>query len=223
MIVNNADTSKGEYTVQDFVVEKGGIKGNLESEFNKRGGIVHRLDKETSGILIVSLNEKSFEMLQQQFKKREVAKEYLALCHGEMAFEGQINAPVGRLPWNRKKFGVVPNGREAFTKFELVRRYKLENQKKREVLSLVRVFPKTGRTHQIRVHFQYIGHPIFSDSLYAGRKTLREDRKYLGRHFLHASKISFVSPTTSKKVDFEASLSLELKKFLEDLSPLWGI
>ena len=123
MIVNNADTSRKVYTVQDFIAENFTIeKVDPESEFTKRGGIVHRLDKETSGALIVALREKAFFQIQQQFKDRNVKKEYIALCHGKLPEEGQINAPIGRLPWNRMRFGVIPSGREAFTEFKLIER-----------------------------------------------------------------------------------------------------
>lgn len=220
MIVNNADTSKGEYTVQDFVMEEFKIKADYESEFYKRGGIVHRLDKETSGILIVALNEDSFSNLQKQFKEREVEKEYVALCHGSISEEGQINVPLGRLPWNRKRFGVIPSGREASTQFKLIKKYFLKDGRKKEILSLIQVFPKTGRTHQIRVHMQYVGYPIFADSLYAGRKAFQNDRKFLSRHFLHASRIIFKSPTTGERVEFEAPIGNELTNFLSLLTTI---
>lgn len=216
MIVNNADTAKDVYTLQDFVKEKFTLSGNIESEFFKRGGIVHRLDKETSGVIIVALNEESFLNLQKQFKERTVKKEYIALCHGKMD-EGHINVPIGRLPWNRKRFGVIPKGRESYTKFRLIKKYLLPKGKSNEELSLVNVFPKTGRTHQIRVHFQYIGHPIFADSLYSGRKTYVIDKKFLTRQFLHASKIKFISPTNGTEVEFEARLPSELEDFLKKL------
>ena len=220
MIVNNADTSRKVVTVQDWVEEnfklqeKGDGSGG-ESEFLKRGGIVHRLDKETSGALIVALNEESFVFLQNQFKERTVKKEYIALCHGKMIDESEISAPIGRLPWNRMRFGVIPQGRAAHTKFKTITHYHLKEGKSFEELSLLRVFPVTGRTHQIRVHLQYAGHPIFADPLYGGRKTYNHDKKYLARHFLHAEKISFISPTSEKNVTYEAPLSPELSALLK--------
>lgn len=217
IIVNNSDTSKKEFTLQDFVVENFKLVGDSSSEFIRRGGIVHRLDKETSGVIIVALNEESFSFLQNQFKERQVKKEYIALCHGKMIEEGEVNVPIGRLPWNRMRFGVIPQGREAYTRFELIRHYSLKEDGKIIPLSLVRVFPKTGRTHQIRVHFQYIGNPIFADSLYGGRKRYLKDKKMLSRHFLHASKITIVIPTTKKSETFEAPLSDELSEFLDSL------
>lgn len=220
MIVNNADTSRDVFTVQDFLEEKfpGIILSEDESEFAKRGGIVHRLDKETSGVIIVALNEAAFLDFQSQFKNRTVAKEYTALCHGKVVEEGEINVPIGRLPWNRMRFGVIPQGREAHTLFKVIEYKTFKNGKNSEILSLVRVYPRTGRTHQIRVHFQYAGFPIFADNLYAGRKNISRDRKFLNRHFLHASKISLLHPVTHKKTEFEAPLSPELVDFLARLT-----
>ena len=217
MIVNKADTARDEYTVQDWIKENSQFSipnSQTDSVFSKRGGIVHRLDKETSGALIVALNEKSFDFLQKQFKDRDVKKEYLALVHGKLVSEGEINVPIGRLPWNRMRFGVIPQGRESYTKFKTISHKKLFDGRNSEELSLVEVYPQTGRTHQIRVHMQYAGHPIYADSLYAGRKTIARDRKHLARHFLHASKISFISPTSEKKVTFVSPLTSELVDFL---------
>lgn len=220
MIVNNADTAKDEYTVQDFIQDNFTIKGvpNSTSEFENRGGIVHRLDKETSGVLIVALNEDCFIAFQSQFKERKVKKEYMALVHGKLVPEGEINVPIGRLPWNRMRFGVIPQGRESHTKFKVKEYRTLREGKKSEILSLVSVYPQTGRTHQIRVHMQYAGHPIFADNLYAGRKNIVRDRKLLDRHFLHASKITLSHPVTGKPLTFEAPLSPELVAFLDTLT-----
>lgn len=223
MIVNNADTARDEYTVQDWILENFKLQTSNEniekdSEFEKRGGIVHRLDKETSGALIVALNSYSFDLIQKEFKDKIVKKEYLALVHGKLVSEGEINVPIGRLPWNRMRFGVIPQGRESYTKFKTLSHKKLIDGRNNEELSLVEVYPQTGRTHQIRVHMQYAGHPIYADRLYAGRKTFARDRKHLNRHFLHASKISFISPTTDKKVTFLAPLTSELVDFLGHLA-----
>lgn len=222
MIVNNADTSKDLFTVQDWVSKTYNLQPKshslTDSEFIRRNGIVHRLDKETSGALIVALNEESFINLQKQFKDKSVKKVYTALVHGKLVNEGEINVPIGRLPWNRMRFGVLPSGRQSFTKFKTLKHLSLKTGKSTEVLSLVEVYPQTGRTHQIRVHMQYAGHPIFADNLYAGRKTILADRKLLARHFLHASKISFLSPTTGSRVTFEAPMPSELVDFLGQLT-----
>jgi len=217
-------------------------------EFSNRAGIVHRLDKETSGIILVAKTKEAFENLQKQFKERQVKKTYIALVHGEVKYPvGEINVPVGRLPWNRKRFGVLAEGREAVTKYKVLRFYEVRSGMLEAGLrsekwdpysdishrflasqfphhtsySLLELYPETGRTHQIRVHLKYFGHPIFADPLYAGRKTARNDRKLLPRIFLHASKISIYHPASpaggpeSKElVSFESPLPEELQDFL---------
>ncbi len=225
--VNRAETTKNELTIQDWAAEKIGIADqeikinkDLEydpaQEFINRGGVVHRLDKETSGILLLAKNPKAFEALQKQFKDREVKKVYQALAHGKVPREGEINVPVGRLPWNRKQFGILPGGRESKTTFKVLHQY--QDQKNKEILSLVELYPQSGRTHQLRVHLKYIGHPIFSDFLYAGRKTARNDRNILPRVFLHAAKITFNHPATGKSMSFESPLPQNLRELLEKLT-----
>ncbi|MEK7186593.1 MAG: RluA family pseudouridine synthase [Patescibacteria group bacterium] len=226
--VNRSDSSR-ENTVQDWAEKKLNIKNKIsknkndekqisnydtEEEFVSRGGVVHRLDKETSGILLIAKNPKSFLNLKNQFKERKVEKTYVALVHGEVKSEtGEINAPVGRLPQNRMRFGVIADGREASTGYEVINHYLFDKEK----LTYLRLKPKTGRTHQIRVHLKYLIHPIFSDPLYAGRKVGRNDRKVLGRLFLHAEKITFLHPTTGEIQTFESKLPEELQKFMDIL------
>jgi 23S rRNA pseudouridine1911/1915/1917 synthase len=217
--VNKADTTRYQMTVQEwaenyfyanhfeFVIEQG--------DFYKRGGIVHRLDKETSGVLLLAKNPFSFLELQKLFKERLVSKTYLALAHGKVTpREGEISLPVGRLPWNRMQFGIVPGGRESLTLYKMIREYRDDNG---EVFSYLELFPKTGRTHQIRVHLKYLGNPIFGDFLYAGRKTARSDRSKIGRFFLHANKLSFVHPKLGKELTFESKLPVELELILNQL------
>lgn len=219
IIVNRSDTTVNEITLQDLIEKSGLIdKNDQDVDFITRSGIVHRLDKETSGVLIVARNSKAFKDLQLQFKERRVGKSYVALAHGEIApKQGEISVPVDRLPWNRKRFGVISGGREAKTEYKVLSILYLASNGKREALSLVELFPKTGRTHQIRVHLKYINHPIFSDPLYGGRKTSREDRKFLPRIFLHAEKISFTDPKSGKILSFESPLPNDLKEFLDSL------
>lgn len=229
MTVNRAETTKGERTVQDFVEEKilrykdtrilsDKKTSNILisqypniSDFQSRAGIVHRLDKETSGALLVAKTQESFNFLQSQFKERLVKKTYLALVHGKVVPEtGEINVPVGRLPWNKKRFGVVAGGREAVTRYYVIKNYTLDANH----YTLLELYPETGRTHQIRVHLKYFGHPIFADPLYAGRKTARNDRKLLSRVFLHAAKILFTHPRTGETVAFKSPLPKELQAVL---------
>ncbi|MEK7558780.1 MAG: RluA family pseudouridine synthase [Patescibacteria group bacterium] len=225
VVVNNAESAKGE-TIQEWAEKKLGITNyesritndqDIEEEFRSRGGVVHRLDKETSGILLIAKNPQSFLKLKNQFKSREVEKEYFALSHGEVKLGvGEISATVGRLPYNRTKFGVIAGGRDALTNYEVINYYKFNDEK----LTYLRLRPKTGRTHQIRVHLKYINHPIFADPLYAGRKVGRNDRKFLNRLFLHASKITFQHPTSLEKLTFESPLPTELSNFLTKLDLL---
>lgn len=229
MTVNRAETTKHEMTVQDWMEGRYSIKykevsikyddpeWKPELEFYSRGGVVHRLDKETSGILVLAKNPQTFAALQKQFKDRTVKKVYQALAHGKVSpGEGEINVPVGRLPWNRNQFGILPGGRESKTLYKVLHEY--TNPKTKETLSLVELYPQSGRTHQIRVHLKYIGHPIFSDFLYAGRKTARNDRKVLPRVFLHAAKITLIHPVTEKEMTFESPLPSNLTDLLTTLN-----
>ncbi len=231
MTVNRSETTHNENTLQDWVEKYLGIKGmksyshkeedfSSEAEFISRSGIVHRIDKETSGILLVAKTVESFNSLQAQFKARTVKKTYCALAHGKVVpKEGEINVPVGRLPWNRRQFGVVAGGRESKTLYKVIAYYRLPD-KGSKIFSFLEVTPVTGRTHQIRVHFQYLGHPLFADFLYAGRKTQREDRKLLSRVFLHALRISFHHPLTNDLLSFEAPLPSELTQILQHLQKI---
>lgn len=192
---------------------------DIVQEFHLRGGIVHRLDKGTSGVLVIAKNAASFGKLKEQFMTRTTEKVYLALAHGKIVpSEGEINAPVGRLPFNRMHFGVIAGGREAVTRYKVIQNYELRMKNHAEILSLVQLFPKTGRTHQIRVHLKYINHPIVADPLYAGRKVGREDRKMLSRLFLHASQLTFNHPTTGERMSVEAPLPGELEKFITNIA-----
>jgi 23S rRNA pseudouridine1911/1915/1917 synthase len=199
--------------VQDFLEEKfkqnsAWLTADKESDFYQRAGFVHRIDKETSGILVVAKNPESFQDLQAQFKERKVNKTYVALVHGHIdAGDGEISVPVGRLPWNRKRFGVLAGGKEATTYYKVIKTFE-------KPFTLLELNPKTGRTHQIRVHLKYFNHPIFGDELYAGRKVSRDDRKILDRFFLHAQKIFLYHPKTGDRVEFESPLPTELANII---------
>lgn len=237
MIVNRADTSKGMVTLQDWIDKKFTDLGsrftvkdegqymvsgyNKLDEFISRSGIVHRLDKETSGIIIVALSVEAFIAVQNQFKDGTVKKTYQALLHGRLTpQEGEINEPIGRLPWNRMRFGVLKEGRPAVTLYKVLEYRELGTGKDAEIYSLVEVYPQTGRTHQIRVHFQHMGYPIVSDALYSGRKRGLSDRKILLRHFLHASRITFKHPVTGIPLEFMAPIPDDLRVFLESLKKI---
>ncbi|MCH7999973.1 MAG: RluA family pseudouridine synthase [Chloroflexi bacterium] len=169
-----------------------------------RPGIVHRLDKDTSGLLVVAKNERARSDLTRQLKAREVRKTYLALVHGiPQPAEGTIEAPIGRHLRNRKKMAVVAGGREAETKYRV-----------REALdgfALLEVKPITGRTHQIRVHLAAIGHSVVGDTVY-GKRSER-----VGRQFLHSWRLAFDLPSSGRQVEFESPLPTDLREALDSL------
>ncbi|MGB6839025.1 MAG: RluA family pseudouridine synthase [Microgenomates group bacterium] len=211
-IVNEAKTTKGQKVIQTWLKKQSfDIAGSREF----RSGIVHRLDKETSGVLVVAKIESAFRNLQAQFKERKIEKEYVALVHGKLEpKKGKIKVPVGRLPWNRQRFGVLPGGRFAETDYQVIEYY----SKDKETYSLLKLFPKTGRTHQIRIHLKYLGYPVVADEFYAGRKTARADRIWCPRLFLHAEQISLEHPASKKRVSYKSDLPEDLKKTLQGLT-----
>ncbi len=216
-ITNSANTTTTQPVVQEWIAK------NFTFPIFKfpecRNGIVHRLDKETYGVLLIAKTREVFEKLQLEFKNREVQKTYIALVHGEMdPTSGKIEISVGRLPWRRDRFGVLPGGRDSVTFYRTLAFYNKEKDK----FSLVELSPKTGRTHQIRIHMKFLTHPIVSDDFYAGRKTSRRDRKWCPRLFLHAASISFIHPVNSTKVNFEAKLPTDLNSSLELLEKIDG-
>lgn len=219
-ITNDASTTKDQPVLQGYVRQHLGISkdDSQKDTFRSRDGIVHRLDKETSGCIVVAKNEESFKNLQKQFKERIVKKKYIALTHGIVEpEEGSVEAPVGRLPWRRDRFGVLPGGRSSHTDYETNGTYVDENGSRYSLLSL---FPKTGRTHQIRIHMKHIGHPLVADDFYAGRKTARDDRQWCPRLFLHASEITFNHPTNGKSITYKADLHADLDKVLQSLKKI---
>lgn len=184
-----------------------------EQYFYERSGLVHRLDRETSGVMVMAKTVAAFVSLLKQFKEHSVAKEYLALTHGYWeANEGEISLPIGRRRDDRKKFGVREDGRESVTGYEVITEYaNWEFPKELKVddrgyvgFSLVKFRPKTGRTHQIRVHAKQMGHPVVGDFDYAGRKRNREDRKWCSRVMLQAESIEFEHPRNGKRISFES-------------------
>ncbi len=211
----------------------------LQKDFDitvERGGIVHRLDKDTSGLLLVAKTPEILEKLQAQFKERTVQKQYICLVHGWMMEGGVIEGNIGRNPGDREKFIVMEEGREARTGYLPLQRYTVPEQKMEELyeefnkiqrrklerseygkLTLVECKPETGRTHQIRVHLKHIGFPIVGDQKYGGRKTTRLDHRWVKRQFLHAAKLEFTHPVTGKKVTLESPLPEDLQAVLKIL------
>ncbi len=174
----------------------------------ERKGIVHRLDKETSGLLIVAKQDRSYLELVQAFKERRIDKGYLALLVGEIPHQaGEIEAPLGkRMKSKGFKIGVnLISGKEAVTEFKVKERLK--------GFTLVEVKLKTGRTHQIRAHFSFLGYPLAGDREYGGQKA--GQKIGLKRQFLHAHRLSFVHPISNQKLDFKSELPQDLKSALE--------
>ncbi len=229
MVVNRADTTEVGETLQDWVESRGqglGDRGQGTEEEKKtfvdRSGIAHRLDKETSGVMLIGKTPESLAELMRQFKARETHKEYIALTHGMIEpKENTINLPIGRNQFNRHKFQIDVFGKNAITRYLVEKQYEgIEGYQ--DGFSLVRCFPKTGRTHQIRVHMAQIGNPLVGDEVYGGRKRVERDRLWCLRHFLHAAKITFTHPATFASVTLEAALPEDLVAALEWLEQHHG-
>lgn len=191
-----------------------------------RSGIVHRLDKDTSGLIIVAKNDAARQHLQQQFKRREVKKVYLALVEGQLEpARGLIEAPIGRDPRRRKRMAVVKvegGGREARTEYRVMEYFDLQVGGMSRLYTLVEAQPVTGRTHQVRVHFAFIGHPLVGDPVYGFRKQRLAGYGLppLGRQFLHAQSLGLHLPHSNQYVEFRAELPADLRDVLERLRVL---
>jgi 23S rRNA pseudouridine1911/1915/1917 synthase len=188
-----------------------GINGFL------RPGIVHRLDKDTSGVMVVAMNDHAYQHLTKQFKNRTIEKTYLAIAYGKFyQEEGVIDSAIGRHPSQRKRMSTrTKRGREAITRWKVAERL--------DGFTLLEISPQTGRTHQIRVHLSSMGHPLLGDPLY-GRKgrpgtihdpMLKGGLKRMDRQALHAYRLRFVHPETGKKVEFIAPLPSDMREILE--------
>lgn len=179
---------------------------NINGE--ERPGIVHRIDKDTSGLLIVAKNNKTHNILSEYFKNHDnIKREYIALVVGEFPHESAtIDAPIGRDPKDRKKMTVIKdNSKEAITHIKVLKRYK--------GYTLLSCILETGRTHQIRVHLNYIGYPVYNDPVYNTKKATEFGQ------FLHSAKMDFIHPITKEKMHFEAPLPDYFKKFIDSLEP----
>ena len=167
-----------------------------------RPGIVHRLDKDTSGVLVIAKDPETLTALGNQFRRREVEKQYIAFVWGRLhTRRGTISEPIGRNPAHRTRMAVRRGGREAVTSFEVIACL--------GEITMVRLFPRTGRTHQLRVHLAAIGHPIVGDAVYGGARG-RKDEVLIERQALHAEQIAFRHPATGERMRFVAPLPPDL-------------
>lgn len=183
------------YQIKDL----SGINGEI------RPGIVHRIDKDTSGLLMVAKNDVAHRNLVEQLMAKTVTRKYTALVHGHIPHEfGTIDAPIGRNPKDRQAMDVVDNGKEAITHFNVIENF---NQ-----YTLVECQLETGRTHQIRVHMKYIGYPLVGDPKYGPKKTME-----IGGQALHAGLIGFTHPRTGEYIERTAPLPEEFEKLIEDI------
>ena len=176
-----------------------GINGEI------RAGIVHRIDKDTSGLLVACKNDLAHKNLSQQFHDKKVTRKYYAICSGVIPHNvGKINAPIGRNPANRQQMTVVEGGKEAVTHFHVLERFKSH--------TLVELVLETGRTHQIRVHMKYIGYPLAGDPIYGHKSEIDKHGQ-----FLHAKTLGFYHPRTNKFMEFESPLPSYFEAYLQKL------
>jgi 23S rRNA pseudouridine1911/1915/1917 synthase len=183
----------------------------LSTSGDERPGIVHRLDRDTSGLILVAKSNKARRALQRQFKERQVSKAYLALLDGHLQPAwGRIEAPVGRHPQHRQRMTVLAGGREAITEYHVLEQFAHQVGPAAGDYTLVEAQPLTGRTHQIRVHFASIHHPVVGDEVYGRRR----QRLPLSRQFLHARRLGFRHPLTGERLSLEAPLPAELSAVL---------
>lgn len=216
LVVNRAESVR-DRTLQDWIEFNTQIPKYLNKQINKyqdfykRSGVVHRLDKDTSGVMVIAKNPASFKNLQNQFKQRIVKKNYIALVHGKVEPRvGNIRMPLARKIKDRKKFTVRLGGKKSETNYKVKEYYKKDDQN----YALLELQPKTGRTHQLRVHLKHIGHPIVGDPIYLGKKRLKEDREWCSRLFLHAKVLSFKHPMLKKKLKYRVEIPNNLQNLL---------
>ncbi|NUQ57206.1 MAG: RluA family pseudouridine synthase [Candidatus Paceibacter sp.] len=204
----NLKNEKEDVFLTDWLVEKFPEIKRVGDKPELRPGIVHRLDKDTSGVLVVAKNQKAFEYLKSLFQKKEIVKKYVALVEGNLKKDkGIIDLPIGRSKsdFRKKLASEEARGelREAITEYKVLEKF--------PDYTLVEAYPKTGRTHQIRVHFKAIGHPVACDSLYGGRKSKCPEG--LNRHFLHANFLELNLPSGAR-IKLEADLPPDLENAL---------
>jgi 23S rRNA pseudouridine1911/1915/1917 synthase len=218
MVVHPASSYRGKTLVHALLARypELGDMVELDRPDGVRPGIVHRLDRDTSGLMVVARSAEARETLQRQFRERRVEKAYLALVYGRLnPPRGVIEAPIGRDLRHRQRMAVVPEGRPSVTRYR-TRQFLFNPHGAREPYTLAEAWPKTGRTHQIRVHLAHIGHPVVGDHLYGGRKRGRGIA--CPRQFLHAYRLGFYRPSDGEWMTFESALPVDLEQVLDPLA-----
>lgn len=190
-----------------FYFEELSKEGGVE-----RPGIIHRLDKETSGLILVAKTDHAHQELSRQFKARKIFKTYLAVISGKIKKNsGKIILPIGRDRLERKKISArTIKPREAITEFKVLKRFSMA--------TFIEVRPQTGRTHQIRVHMAYLNHPILGDKMYGGRRSLSIDEIRINRHMLHADRLGFIHPSKKEYMELSSPIPKDMAELLDILS-----
>lgn len=217
MVTNNAESVKEE-TVQGWFSHKLQSTNDNDTEFLNKGGVVHRLDKDTSGLLVLAKTPDAYTALKQQFLERTTVKKYESLVHGDFKeMSGEISTPIERHPQDRKRFYVGTDlSRTAITEWKVINKYE-KRDINIEVFTQLELTPHTGRTHQLRVHMQYLHHPIVSDPIYGYKKSWEEDLTWCPRLFLHAKYLKIRHPGSGEYREFQAPLPLDLAQALNKL------
>jgi len=204
---------KNDATLADWLLENYPQVAEVGDKPLERPGIVHRLDRETSGVMVVALNQKTFEYLKDLFKTHQVQKTYIALVWGDVKKDaGSITKPIGIVSGTTRRSVIAKNMkmlREAVTDYKVLKRFKLGERE----ATLLEVSPKTGRTHQIRVHLASINHPIVGDAIYGSGRKQENEKIGITRQFLHADAIEFSLPEGGR-LKISSELPDELKKFI---------
>lgn len=208
-VLNREDLNKDEETLVAWLLKNYPQIKNVGEDTINRPGIVHRLDRETSGVMIIPLNQKTFDYFKKIFQEHEIKKTYVVLVHGNVKSDRVlIDKPIGiKSGTTRRSVHSSRMAKSATTEFEVVKRFKYKN----ESLTLLKAYPKTGRTHQIRVHLAYIHCPVVGDKLYGRKIDLFPE---IGHQFLHAESIEF-KDAKGKLLKFKADLPKSLKSFLK--------
>lgn len=190
-------------TLVNALLGKGDNLSSINGE--ARPGIVHRIDKDTSGLIVVAKNDKTHQALQEQLKDKSMYRKYIAIVYGIMeSSEGLIDAPIGRNPKNRQKMAVVKGGKDAITHFKVIEQFK--------DYAYIECLLETGRTHQIRVHMDYIGHPVIGDKMYGPAKAIGDIGQYL-----HALEIHFIHPSLKKEMCFKSEIPAYFEEKLKEI------